>query len=123
MGDAAEPDEVTKVLMNLMNNSVNLASTYVKHANRTQITPIDIKMALMADFIGWDLLKDNRPKPLLMEEGINMSLNVTEPFTPSVCDCIVCTEFNMIEIKLRSYTPRSQLALSVKEKLLESTTN
>lgn len=120
MGDAAAPDELTGVLMNLMNNAVNLSSTYVKHANRTQITPTDIKMALMADYIGWDLLKDNRPKPLLIEEGISMSLDSTEPFTPSTCHCIVCTEFNQIESRLRCWTPKSELSMLVKEKLLEA---
>ena len=97
MVDAGNPDELTLVFMNLMNNSVFLASTYVKHANRTQITPIDIKKAMMVDYTNWDLLKDKRPKLQSIEDGITMPENANETFTASICDCELCSKFNQIE--------------------------
>jgi len=116
-------DEETKVFMNLMSNSVNLASTYVKHANRSHITPMDIKMAMMIDFIAWDMLGDRRPKNLSIENGIYMPEEVTEDFTKSSCDCIVCLEFNNIEKRLQLYKPKTFLSNAVKRNLCEACLN
>lgn len=120
MGDAGQIDELTQTIMNLMSNAVNASSTYVKHANRTQITPTDIRMGLMVDFVAWDLLKDRRPKVEAMEEGVTMQQEATEEFTPSTCKCIVCTTFNLSEQTLRNYAPKCEFSATVKEKLLDA---
>lgn len=116
----SELDPLTKVIINIFNNAINLSTTYAKHADRKCVTYTDVKMAMMVDYIAWDKLKDDRPKILEKEKEIAVLLDPYEEFTPSKCNCVVCTEINGIVNRLVDYEPSSNFSNTVKDCILDA---
>ena len=117
------PDEtlenIGSIIMVFMENAIKSADIYVRHANRKQITPEDIKRALMLEVF----FMKNRPNQLEKcqemkekikeiireeendEEEIFIEDQDEEEFTESKCECAMCNCFNFIYNRWDNFTP------------------
>jgi hypothetical protein len=120
-GDDDMLENVASIVMVFMENAIRSADIYIKHANRKEITPEDIKRALMLEVF----FMKNRPN--LMEQCEDMRQKIQEiieeeeaneeeiiigeeprddeEFSESQCECPMCSCFNTIYSRWENFTP------------------
>ena len=122
------PDEslenISSIVMVFMENALKSADIYVRHAERKQITPEDIKRALMLEVF----FMKSRPnqlekceemkqkiKDIIREEEENSDddeevylddNDEEEEFTESKCECPMCNCFNFIYDRWDDFIPQ-----------------
>ena len=97
------PDEslenISSIVMVFMENALKSADIYVRHAERKQITPEDIKRALMLEVF----FMKSRPNQLEKCEEMKQKI---EEFTESKCECPMCNCFNFIYDRWDDFIPQ-----------------
>ena len=121
-----EPDETFEntaaVIMVFMENAVRTAGMYVSHTDRTEITPEDIKRALMLELFLMGSRDDNLEKCLAMKENIKEWMNndtddeeeeqeelEEEEFEESECNCPICNVMNTVYDRWEQFQPSSKI--------------
>ena len=121
-------ENIGSLVMVFMENAMKSADIYVKHAKRKQITPEDIKRALMLEVffmkqrpnmleqceemkkIIQEIIKDEE------ENGEEMIIGEEEEedeeeFTESKCQCAMCNCFNTIYTRWENFTPEQPMEI------------
>ena len=122
-----EPDETFEntaaVIMVFMENAVRTAGMYVSHTDRTEITPEDIKRALMLELFLMGSRDDNLEKCLAMKENIKEWMNNNsneddeddneehdeEEFEESECTCAICNVMNNVYERWEGFQPSTKI--------------
>ena len=113
-------ENIGSIVMVFMENAIKSADIYVKHAKRKQITPEDIKRALMLEVFFM------KSRPNLMEQCEDMKEKIQEiikeeeegtyiidndepeedeEFKESECKCAMCGCFNTIYTRWEKFEP------------------
>ena len=121
-------ENIGSLVMVFMENAMKSADIYVRHAKRKQITPEDIKRALMLEVffmkqrpnmleqceemkkIIQEIIKDEE------ENGEEMIIGEEEEeeeeeFTESKCQCAMCNCFNTIYTRWENFTPEQPMEI------------
>lgn len=120
-------ENVGSLIMVFMENAMKSADIYVKHAKRKQITPEDIKRALMLEVFFM------KQRPNMLEQCEEMKKTIQEiikdeeengeemiigeeeeeeeEFTESKCQCAMCNCFNTIYTRWDNFTPEQPMEI------------
>ena len=114
-------ENAASVVMVYMENALKSADIYVKHSKRTQITPEDIKRALMLEVFFMKSRPNLMEQCETMKEKIQEIINEEEEdetyiiendepeeeeeFKESICNCAMCQCFNTIYTRWENFTP------------------
>ena len=121
-------ENIGSLVMVFMENAMKSADIYVRHAKRKQITPEDIKRALMLEVFFMtqrpnmleqceemkktiqEIIKDEE------ENGEEMIIGEEEEeedeeFTESKCQCAMCNCFNTIYTRWENFTPEQPMEI------------
>ena len=121
-------ENIGSLVMVFMENAMKSADIYVRHAKRKQITPEDIKRALMLEVFFMkqrtnmleqceemkktiqEIIKDeeeNGEEMIIDEEDEEEE----EEFTESKCQCAMCNCFNTIYTRWENFTPEQPIEM------------
>jgi hypothetical protein len=113
-------ENAASVVMVYMENALRSADIYVKHAKRKQITPEDIKRALMLEVFFMksrpnlmeqcETMKEKIQEIIQEEEDETYIIENDEPeedeeFKESTCKCAMCGCFNTIYTRWEKFEP------------------
>ena len=121
-------ENIGSLVMVFMENAMKSADIYVKHAKRKQITPEDIKRALMLEVFFM------KQRPNMLEQCEEMKKTIQEiikdeeengeemiigeeeeeeeeEFTESKCQCAMCNCFNTIYTRWENFTPEQPMEI------------
>lgn len=113
-------ENAASVVMVYMENALRSADIYVKHAKRSQITPEDIKRALMLEVFFMksrpnlmeqcETMKEKIQEIIQEEEDETYIIENDEPeedekFKESTCKCAMCGCFNTIYTRWEKFEP------------------
>lgn len=121
-------ENIGSLVMVFMENAMKSADIYVRHAKRNQITPEDIKRALMLEVFFM------KQRPNMLEQCEEMKKTIQEiikdeeengeelfidgeeeeeeeAFTESKCQCAMCNCFNTIYTRWENFTPEQPLEI------------
>ena len=117
-------ENAASVVMVYMENALRSADIYVKHAKRSQITPEDIKRALMLEVFFMksrpnlmeqcETMKEKIQEIIQEEEDETYIIENDEPeedeeFKESTCKCAMCGCFNTIYTRWEKFEPELPL--------------
>ena len=121
-------ENIGSLVMVFMENAMKSADIYVKHAKRKQITPEDIKRALMLEVFFM------KQRPNMLEQCEEMKKTIQEiikdeeengeemvigeeeeedeeEFAESKCQCAMCNCFNTIYTRWENFTPEQPMEI------------
>ena len=121
-------ENIGSLVMVFMENAMKSADIYVRHAKRKQITPEDIKRALMLEVFFM------KQRPNMLEQCEEMKKTIQEiikdeeengeevfidgeeeeeeeEFTESTCQCAMCNCFNTIYTRWENFTPEQPMEI------------
>lgn len=121
-------ENIGSLVMVFMENAMKSADIYVRHAKRKQITPEDIKRALMLEVFFM------KQRPNMLEQCEEMKKTIQEiikdeeengeemiigeeeeeedeEFTESKCQCAMCNCFNTIYTRWENFTPEQPMEI------------
>ena len=121
-------ENIGSLVMVFMENAMKSADIYVRHAKRKQITPEDIKRALMLEVFFM------KQRPNMLEQCEEMKKTIQEiikdeeengeemiigeedeedeeEFTESKCQCAMCNCFNTIYTRWENFTPEQPIEI------------
>ena len=121
-------ENIGSLVMVFMENAMKSADIYVRHAKRKQITPEDIKRALMLEVFFM------KQRPNMLEQCEEMKKTIQEiikdeeengeelfidgeeeeeeeTFTESKCQCAMCNCINTIYTRWENFTPEQPLEI------------
>ena len=121
--------DATALTFNFMENAIQSASIYIKHAKRQDITTEDIKRSLMLELFLFGKRSDHFQKIKKIKETIlNFEDSEEEeeddffvdddkiqPFTISECNCGMCKCLNNIYVRWETFVPKSNLEKHIKK--------
>lgn len=117
-------ENTAAVIMVFMENAVKTASMYVSHTHRTEITPEDIKRALMLELFLMGSRDDNLEKCLAMKQNVKEWMNNDtddeesdedneehdeEEFEESECTCAICNVMNSVYERWEGFQPSTKI--------------
>ena len=117
-------ENTAAVIMVFMENAIKTASMYVSHTHRTEITPEDIKRALMLELFLMGSRDDNLEKCLAMKQNVKEWMNNDtddeesdednqehdeEEFQESECTCAICNVMNTVYHRWEQFQPSSKI--------------
>ncbi len=124
-------ENATAITFNFMENAIQSASIYIKHAKRHDITTEDIKRTLMLELFLFGKRTDhfqkikNIKETLLNfdseedeeeeEDDFFVDDDKIQPFSTSNCDCGMCKCLNNIYIRWETFIPKSNLEKHMKK--------
>ena len=121
-------ENIGSLVMVFMENAMKSADIYVRHAKRKQITPEDIKRAVMLEVFFM------KQRPNMLEQCEEMKKTIQEiikdeeengeemiigeeeeeedeEFTESKCQCAMCNCFNTIYTRWENFTPEQPMEI------------
>ena len=121
-------ENIGSLVMVFMENAMKSADIYVRHAKRKQITPEDIKRALMLEVFFM------KQRPNMLEQCEEMKKTIQEiikkeeengeemiigeeeeedeeEFSESKCQCAMCNCFNTIYTRWENFTPEQPMEI------------
>ena len=122
-------ENIGSLVMVFMENAMKSADIYVRHAKRKQITPEDIKRALMLEVFFMkqrpnmleqceemkktiqEIIKDEEENGEEMIIGEEEEEEEEEEFTESKCQCAMCNCFNTIYTRWENFTPEQPMEM------------
>ena len=123
--------DATALTFNFMENAIQSASIYIKHAKRQDITTEDIKRSLMLELFLFGKRNDHFQKIKKIKETILkfddedcdeeeddeffVDNDKIQPFTISNCNCGMCKCLNNIYVRWETFIPKSNLEKHMKK--------
>jgi len=123
-------ENATAITFNFMENAIQSASIYIKHAKRHDITTEDIKRTLMLELFLFGKRTDHFQKIKTIKETLLhfdseeeeeedddffVDDDQIQPFSTSNCDCGMCKCLNNIYIRWETFIPKSNLEKHMKK--------
>lgn len=121
--------DATALTLNFMENAIQSASIYIKHAKRQDITTEDIKRALMLELFLFGKRNNHFEKIKKIKETLLhhsddedsddddffVDDDKIQPFSTSKCNCGMCKCLNNIYIRWNKFIPKSNIEKHMKK--------